>query len=170
MPTLPSQAAARAYLGIDPGKSGSMVLLNAAGKRVNAANLSLSETDIWNWIADRTCTNQVFAGIEKVGGFIAGGGKNMASGHTMFEFGGSYYGLRMALIGNKIPFDTVLPATWQKGLSIPPRKRNEGKTQWKNRLKAVAQRLFPSESITLALADAYLIAEYVRRKMEGQLR
>jgi hypothetical protein len=39
------------------------------------------------------------------------------------------------------------------------------KTEWKNRLKAKAQQLFPQQSkhITLKTADALLIAEYARK-------
>ena len=43
-------------------------------------------------------------------------------------------------------------------------KSSGSKTEWKNKLKAKAQQLFPvwSKRITLATADALLIAEYGR--------
>ena len=50
-----------------------------------------------------------------------------------------------------------------------PRLKEESKSQWKNRLKAKAQQLFPKLKITLKTADAILIAEYCRRKREGRL-
>jgi hypothetical protein len=88
----------------------------------------------------------------------------------MFNFGANYGALRMALTAAGIPFEEVVPGVWQRGLNIPPRKKTEGKTAWKNRLKAKAQQLFPSVKITLATADALLIAEFCRRKHEGLLR
>lgn len=45
----------------------------------------------------------------------------------------------------------------------------ESETQWKNRLKAKAQQLFPQQEVTLATADALLIAEFGRRKRSGTL-
>jgi Holliday junction resolvasome RuvABC endonuclease subunit len=88
---------------------------------------------------------------------------------STFKFGVGYGGLRMALIAASIPFEEVTPRTWQKALGVVVRKKTETKTQFKNRLKAKAQQLFPRESITLKTADALLIAEYCRRKQLGLL-
>jgi hypothetical protein len=105
----------------------------------------------------------VFAVIEKVHAMPGNG----VSG--MFKFGMSYGGLRMALIAAGIPFEEVQPRAWQKAMGIPPRSKTESGTQWKNRLKAKAQQLYPAEKVTLAVADALLIATYCQRKQEGTL-
>jgi hypothetical protein len=70
-----------------------------------------------------------------------------------------------------VPCEEVLPSRWQQGLHISPRKKSEGRVLWKNRLKANAQRLFPeiADKITLATADALLLAEYCRRLRQGRL-
>lgn len=45
----------------------------------------------------------------------------------------------------------------------------ESKQSFKNRLKDKAQQLFPREKVTLATADALLIAEYARRQFGGRV-
>lgn len=140
---------------------------------------------------------EVYGVVEKVGGFIPGerGGSGMTGqpGSAMFKFGQSYGTLRMAAIGNGVDLSEVTPQAWQKALSIPPRRRhtgtaphvvtkgkNRGKTiqkkvggesdtEFKNRLKARAQELFPGVKVTLATADALLLAEYCLRKHMGVL-
>lgn len=154
-------------LGIDPGKQGGLVFIDKG--LVNVTKMPATEKDIWECIA--VCKNKVkMAYIEQVGGYIEG----VSPGPAMFNFGWGYGGLRMALTAAGIPFETVLPRTWQKGLHIPPRKKKgrkyvETKTQWKNRLKAIAQRLFPKLHLTLDTSDALLIAVYGQRHLAGRL-
>jgi Holliday junction resolvasome RuvABC endonuclease subunit len=82
---------------------------------------------------------------------------------SSFKFGVNYGIVRMALTAAGIPFEEVTPQAWQKALGITHRKKTETPSEWKNRLRARAQQLFPSVSLTLATADALLIAEYCRR-------
>lgn len=133
-----------------------------------------TEADIWAWISkvgrdygDRIwdMAPTVHACIEQVGGYVG----ESQPGSRAFKFGMSYGGLRMALIAAYIPFEQVVPTVWQKALRIPARKKTESKPRWKARLKAHAQQLFPRETVTLATADALLLAEYCRRKQEGRL-
>ena len=154
------------YLGIDPGMGGGLATISDGSSTlipVDASPMPKTERDIWNWIC-QTSHAQV-AMIEKVQGYIG----NAQPGSAMFKFGMSYGGLRMALIAASIPFEEVTPQKWQKALGIAPRKKNESKGQFKNRLKAKAQQLYPNEKVTLATADALLIATYCKRKHEGTL-
>jgi len=86
---------------------------------------------------------------------------------STFKFGRGYGFLRGCLVALGIPFEDVTPQTWMRALNVPPRRKNETKAQFKQRLRGVAQQLFPSEKITLATADALLIAEYCRRTSNG---
>jgi hypothetical protein len=54
----------------------------------------------------------------------------------------------------------VRPQTWQKNLGIGTSRTCASKTEWKNKLKALAQRKFPDAKVTLATADALLILDY----------
>ena len=163
----PKTSSPSVCIGIDPGKQGGLVCID--GEVITAISMPTTERDIWEWFSARK--NKVkMAYIEQVGGYIEG----VSPGPAMFNFGWGYGGLRMALTAADIPFETVLPRTWQKGLHIPPRKKKgrkyiETKTQWKNRLKAIAQRLFPKLHLTLDTSDALLIAVYGQRHLAGRL-
>lgn len=183
------------YIGIDPGASGGIA--GILPKASECRGMPQTETDIWglfryyqNWHVHNRY--QIVAVIEKVGGFIQGG-EDRQPGSAMFKFGMSYGGLRMALIAAGIPFEEVAPRTWQKALGIAPKRSHTGtkeviiskgkrkgqtKTvkcggessgEFKNRLKAKAQQLFPQLTVTLATADSLLIAVYCQRKHEGTL-
>lgn len=173
MPTVGKVEQSRIFIGIDPGISGGLAQLDNLGP--STSPMPPTEKDIWDWFQKATGFTDLygnrkqgdcFAIIEKVNGYVGDGGN---PGGAMFKFGASYGGLRMALVAAGIPFEEVTPQAWQKALGIPKRKKEESKTQWKNRLKSKAQQLFPSEKVTLATADALLIAEYCRRKCEGTL-
>lgn len=164
------------YIGIDPGLSGGIATVDESRLYVSVAKMADTERDIYDHLKmlrdNYFCCRAV---IEKVGGFIQGKSgteeksKNMASGHTMFTFGSNYGALRMALIALEIPFEAIAPMTWQKGLGIPSRKKTESKTEFKNRLKAKAQELYPKVKVTLKTCDALLLAEYCRRLEKGRV-
>lgn len=151
------------YIGIDPGASGGIAFIETMDQVVGATKTPATERDVWQWIASLSGScrrgNGGRAIIEKVGGYVG----EAQPGSAAFKFGASYGGLRMALIAAGIPFDEVTPQTWQREFALK-RAKDETKTAWKNRLKAKAQQLFPQETVTLATADALLIAEYCRRK------
>jgi len=168
------------YIGIDPGKSGGLVLLANGAPAVDISPMPSTERDVWNWFRDRynyACDDSFYAVIEKVHAMPGYGPicpackrqRNQGVAST-FKFGVGYGGLRMALIGIGIPFEEVTPQRWQKDLAIPPKKKEESRTEFKNRLKAMAQQLFPGEHVTLATTDALLIGEYCRRKHRGNPR
>ena len=142
------------YLGIDPGLSGGLALLNNIGQVERLDKMPATERDIWLWFS--TLPPGTRAVIEKVHSMPEQG---IASS---FKFGYGFGGLVMALTATNIPFVPTTPQKWIKALAIPSKKSSEGKTQWKNRLKAKAQQLYPQSRITLAVSDALLIAHYCR--------
>lgn len=146
------------YIGIDPGQSGGIAILSNKNEVIKMPS---TEKDIWEWFDFHK--NNCFAIIEKVHSMP---GQGVAS---TFKFGKGYGGLRMALIAAGIPFDEVTPRMWQKSLGITSKAKTESKTEFKNRLKAKAQQLFPQIKMTLSICDALLIAEYNRRKQKGIL-
>lgn len=157
----------RYWLGIDPGASGGLACFSSGSRNI-AIPMPATERDVWDWFSRNSWDSEsAFAVIEKVGGFLQGSAGNIGS--AMFRFGANYGMLRAFLIAAGIPFEEVTPQRWQKALGISPRKRTEGKGQWKNRLKQKAQQLFPQERVTLATCDALLIAEYCRRSKESKL-
>lgn len=153
----------RIYLGIDPGKNGGLAIV---GAREDATKMPGTERDLWDCFARLAEDTGLHphAVIEKVGGYIRGSQGNIGS--AMFNFGVGYGMLKMALVAAHIPFEEVTPRTWQKSVGISPKRKAESKQQFKNRIKGIAQRLFPNLQVTLATADALLIAEYCRRRVE----
>jgi hypothetical protein len=144
------------YLGIDPGKSGGIVLLSDDRIVKHIEPMPSTGRDIWNLIYQ--LGTDAVALVEWVHPAIQGTGKS-----SMSKLYGNYKELRMALIASSTPFEDVNAVKWQRAMGISPRKKTENQSQWKNRLKAKAQELFPSTSITLKTCDALLIAEYLRR-------
>ncbi len=151
------------FIGIDPGVSGGLACLRHG---TYCTAMPKTEKDIWDWFYQYS-TGEAFAVIEKVGGFIGGKGQ---PGSAMFKFGRNTGILIGCLTAAGIPYEEITPQRWQKALGVSTRKHNESKGQFKNRLKAKAQQLFPDvKIITLATCDALLIAEYCRRKQQGKL-
>lgn len=145
------------WIGIDPGASGGIAWVDGYG-RWEARPMPKTERDIWLLVFGLGMEEEKFALIEKVGAFP---GQGVVSS---FNFGGSYFGLRMALTAADIPWELVTPQRWQKEFSlIFPKSKGLSLTQKKNLHKAKAQQLFPGGQITHATADALLIAEYARR-------
>ena len=152
------------YLGIDPGKSGGMVAL--CGDGVRTQHLSGTLHQLWGWLSEYPKAGfTTHAVLERVGGYVGG---NPTPGSAMFNFGACYGHLEMALVAAGIPFDRVTPAVWQRAMGVPPRN-GATKAEHKRKLKARAEELFPSVKVTLATADAILLAEFCRRKRTGTL-
>lgn len=162
------------YIGIDPGKAGGISLLNHDG--ITAHTMPLTELDLWSFISRIVLPAKAI--IEHVNAMPRMEGK-VAHGMgatSAFTFGMGYGNLRMALIAADIPFEPIRPQVWQKALNIPPRKSTEDKPQFKDRLRAKAQQLFPqlelwqrpkSKGLQLAVCDSILIAVYCQRRFSS---
>ena len=137
------------YLGIDPGKTGGVTLLDDDGSIVaKFAFTKKTDHDISQWIEDQTKGRKVIAYIERVGSMPKQG---IASA---FNFGRNYGMLIGLLTGLKVSFDFVSPGVWQRRLGCMTRGD-------KNVTKSKAQRMYPSETkITHATADSILIARF----------
>lgn len=154
-----------AYLiGIDPGKKGGIAVLCGDGTVVDVVSMPDTPQDLLEFLRDVTAYDGTCkCYLEKVGGMPGNGGS------AMFNFGKGYGWIEMALLSLEIPTVTVTPQKWQSvygvGSSSIMRSSAAEKKEHKNKLKAVAQGLFPSlgKRITLETCDSLLIAEYGRR-------
>jgi hypothetical protein len=143
-------------VAIDPGASGGIASVTINGM-VDAIKMPETEGDVLEKLKNLRVYHDTIL-IEQVGGYVGGAG---SPGSAMFNFGrgfGFLLGVSMTL-GYRIIM--VRPQTWQKALSLGNSK-GMTKTEWKNKLKAEAQRRFPKLSVTLSTADALLILEYGR--------
>lgn len=139
-------------MGIDPGVSGGIAVLTASGRIHSVAKMPVTLHDIWFEIGEPE--GVVYAVIEDVLlRPVKGRNIGMKGAKTFMKNVGA---LEMALVVAAVPFDRVLPQTWQAKMGC----RTGGD---KNVSKAAAQRLFPHAKMTHAIADALLLAEYARR-------
>jgi len=143
------------YIGIDPGLSGGMAALTEAGRLLQVHRMPETDQDILAVLREfrRYTDVEGYARvmIEKVGVMPKQGIV------SAFTFGRGVGALHMALAAVEMPYDQVLPRTWQQAMGC----LSGGD---KNITKRRAQALFPVLTITHAIADALLIAEYCRRQ------
>lgn len=149
------------FIGIDPGQSGAIAVLDQIGGVVATFPLRETDADIVEFLRDfadadsRAVIEQVHASprVVRDGGPAR---KVRMGASSAFTFGRSYGFLFGALTAIGIPFDACPPRKWQQALGCLSRGD-------KRALKARAQQLFPTHRVTLVNADALLIAEYNRR-------
>jgi hypothetical protein len=141
------------FVGIDPGKKGGLALLSSSGDIVDLIKMPETNRVLWGWID--TIPPETLVVLEKVHSMPKQGVR------SMFTFGLGYGALLMGMEAAGLTYMEKVPRTWLKFLGIPGKKKEgETKTEWKNRLKGVAQRLYPEQRLTLSTCDALLIAYY----------
>ncbi len=161
------------YIGIDPGVAGSLVALSSFGQSsiisvIGIQPCDASEADIWQWLCGFIGI-QCRAVIEQQTPrptWVSTLNRSTILASTCILYG-SYCQLRAMLTCAAIPFDQCPPKRWQSAIGMSGRIKGEKERGWKNRLKTRAQQLFPKVKVTLADADALLIAEYCRRVYGG---
>ncbi len=157
------------YLGIDPGIGGGIVVFH--GAEVKTYKMPTTERDLWDLVKSWADVGKSNGGCRAVIEQIDPRPTKWFDGQkwqgsilksTCLLYG-NYLQLRGMLVAAGIPFQECPPARWQKTLDIPGKKKGEADNKWKNRLKARAQQTHPELTVTLAVADAILIAEYCRK-------
>lgn len=152
------------YVGIDPGRSGGIAVLDEKRELVFSAVLErLTLKELFAFLLDVRNYDLPMAVLERVHSMPG-------QGHSgAFTFGRNVGNLEALLVAAEIPFDQVIPRRWQPAIGVvyPPKAKD---TVRKNISKARAQELFPDQALTIthALADAMLIAEYCRRVQIGE--
>jgi hypothetical protein len=157
------------FLGLDPGKTGGLVAIDGDGLILSWLVMPVGHRDIWEWLTQwREDPGKTRAAVEWIHPAIQGVGKA-----SMSKLYGNYTALQMGLVAAGIRLDTVKPRDWQKAVGISPRNKSESDRQWKDRLRARAQELFPEVGLwnmprtkgkQLAVCDAMMIAEWLRRR------
>lgn len=169
----------RTYIAVDSGASGGIAWSNRLG--VHVVPMPDTRRGVIDVINDITIDDQgqkpPVAYYEKIQGFIPDGGPSM-----MFNFGIAYERVACVLETRGIRIVEVTPQHWIKALGLGKKgmiraekgataaekqavkKANaEAKRDWKNKLKAEAERRFPGLKVTLKTADALLLLEVAIR-------
>ena len=146
------------YIGIDPGEKGGIAIIDRDRKVLEVVKMPETPQDILDFLREYS-GQDVTAALENVGHGVPG--QSSSATATFARHNGH---LEMALLALGMPTEKATPQKWQKAYHLGSSKSCT-KIQWKNKLKAKAQQLFPSlgKKITLSTSDALLIAEYARR-------
>ena len=147
-------------IAIDPGKSGGIAYA-LDGREIHSRSMPDTSGDILDFIR----TIKAIHGPEiecYMESCVRYAGKAQ-SGSASIVYGRNYGFLEGIIQALGIRLHFVSPQKWIKALGLGTRGQSTN-TQWKNKLKAEAQRLFPSEKVTLKTADALLILEYAKQK------
>jgi len=143
--------------GIDPGAAGGIAVIRNG--RLTTYKMPSTYPDIYATLRSINEANspcRLVAVVERVGQGLPG-----QSSKATATFARHCGHLEMALYALGIQTEEVTPQKWQKAYSNQVGKSTGlTKTEWKNRLKGLAQRLYPSEKVTLNTADAILLAHY----------
>jgi hypothetical protein len=148
-------------IAIDPGVSGG-VAVSMFGKTVCHA-MPATQGDVMELIRDIYRTAEVedvetICVLEEVSGFAG----KAQPGSAMFKFGEGYGFIKGVVQTLGIKLVLVRPQVWQKAFGLGTASNCATAREWKNKLKAEAQRRFPDLNVTLKTADALLILEWVR--------
>lgn len=150
------------FIGIDPGKSGALAVIDDEGYVWNTK--TFNESDYAIVLNDLASAPNVRVVLEHVGAMPGQGSV------SMFNFGANFGFIKGLLAANNLPYELVRPQKWKRMFSC---------TSDKNTSVDVAHRLFPNVDLRRTtrcskphdgIAEALLMAEYCRRTNLGTLK
>lgn len=150
------------FIGIDPGKSGALAVIDDEGYVWNTK--TFNESDYAIVLNELASAPNVRVVLEHVGAMPGQGSV------SMFNFGANFGFIKGLLAANNLPYELVRPQKWKRMFSC---------TSDKNTSVEVAHRLFPDVDLRRTtrcskphdgIAEALLMAEYCRRTNLGTLK
>ena len=151
-------ATRKVVIGIDPGKHGGLCVwcdgVIASHKMpetpydIRDLLCSIHQMNAWNELP-------VIAFLELPPTSM---GENKGAGSVKLHQNHSL--IKGMLIAMGIELEEPRPPVWQKRFALGTRSSCASDTEWKNKLKSEAQRLYPLMKITHSTADALLILHY----------
>lgn len=148
-------------IAIDPGQSGGIVTgSKTLGVGPTAFSMPATDADI----AEKLTPPKDWAWEDKVAyleDLVKFAGRNMPSS-SMAVYASNWGFIKGVLTAHGYRIVIVPPKKWQKVLGLGT-ATGQSKTDWKNKLKQMAQQLYPQVKVTLSTADALLIYEAAKR-------
>lgn len=150
-------------IGIDPGVNGGIAVMDEAHRVVEVVNMPETPMDILEFFRKYEPSETV-AYMEDVGKGMPG-----QSSSATAKFARHNGHLEMALLALGIRTFKMTPQKWEKMYQLG-KSSDYSKSEWKNRLKAKAQELFPDlgKKVTLKTCDALLLAMYGLKQEFGR--
>jgi crossover junction endodeoxyribonuclease RuvC len=149
----------KTIIAMDPGLSGGVAV--RCFSKTECWPMPATEGDLLELlrgVKDGAATegHELVCVVEEVSGFAG----KAQPGSAMFRFGEHFGFVKGVVQALEIRLVMVRPQVWQKGFGLGTASACASKTEWKNKLKAEAQRRFPQLNVTLKTADALLILEH----------
>lgn len=177
--TLPSRMSGgmelhRIFIGVDPGASGGLAFLDAAGHVLCTIDTPDNAVDLALNVSHALTESKRFRAVERTC-YIEDVNSMPGWGHVgPFTFGRYYGRVEGVLAAEGLIANYVVPRVWQRSLNIIFPKKTPS-TDKKRELMNRARLIWPDATVTHANADALLIAEYGRRvslnlQIEGSVR
>ena len=144
------------YIGIDPGKSGGIAVIDDNHIEVKKCPDSVQDMAfLFALILQETPPLHVLVMIEKVWARPHDGRA------SVFTFAGNYGQWQGIIASHDITPHYVTPQVWMRAVGCPKKLKKQVR---KNYLKALAKERFPdlSRKLTLATSDAMMIADYAK--------
>ena len=142
------------YIGIDPGKSGGIAMLQGRTMKVNKCPGTIDDMSmIFALLIGDTPPSNIRVILEKVWARPTDGKA------SIFTFAQNYGNWEGIVSSHEIKTYYVTPQTWIKSIGCPPKLSKKDR---KNYLKELAKKKYPkvAKKIILATADAVLLADY----------
>ena len=147
---------------VDPGRNGGLAWVDP-GERPVCIPMPDTEGDLIDLLKritfPATANRPVVFYLEDLVRFM---GKTPMS--HMAVYAANWGTLKGAIMYSGSPLHIVKPQAWIKALGLGKADKDAARKDWKNKLKAEAQRLYPHLSVTLKTADALLLLEYAIRE------
>jgi len=146
------------YIGIDPGKSGGIMVISETGEvtAYKCPEKVLDMSILFKLIVGNTAPDNVNLLMERV---WARPGNAVRAAFTYGVNYGQWLGIAASY---EIKMYTVLPNNWIKWVGCPKALPVADRKRW---LKSKAKELYPElKRVTLATADAILITHYAKEE------
>ena len=153
----------KTFVAIDPGASGGIAI--SCNGATECHCMPETQGDLLALVRDvkrgaDVEGHELVCVLEEVSGFAG----KAQPGSAMFRFGEHFGFVKGVVQALEVRLVLVRPQVWQKGFGLGTASACSSKTEWKNKLKAEAQRRFPHLNVTLKTADALLILEHAIQK------
>jgi crossover junction endodeoxyribonuclease RuvC len=148
----------KTLIAIDPGQSGGIA--SWSNGIIAARAMPGTEGDVLALLR-HLCSDpdNTVVFLEEVGGYVG----KAQPGSSMFKFGRGFGFLLGCIQTLGVRLELVRPQKWQKEFSLGTASSCATQSEWKNKLKAASQRIFPAITVTLAISDSLLLLEYAIR-------
>ena len=152
------------YIGIDPGKSGGLAVVDLRGqiKAYKCPNTSEEMALLFQIVIGNTPSDKIMLLMERVWA------RPTNAVRAAFSYGTNYGQWLGIAASHEIKMNTVIPVEWIKWVGCPKALKKDVRKRW---LKEKARELYPNiNKLTLATSDAILITHYARKEYFNDLQ